>query len=76
MSGASKSVKSIFFGKKDKKDGVVGAAVAQAQQVAAQKQVEVEEFAKRRGRRVGRALLSEARLSPEEGVSTLGQTVV
>ena len=30
--------------------------------------------ARRRMRRGGRALLSEARLNPEQGVSTLGQT--
>jgi hypothetical protein len=30
--------------------------------------------ARRRARRGGRALLSESRLNPEEGVSTLGQS--
>lgn len=33
-----------------------------------------ERAARRRMRRGGRALLSEARLNPEQGVSTLGQT--
>jgi hypothetical protein len=32
--------------------------------------------ARRRARRGGRALLSEARLAPEQGVSTLGNTEV
>jgi hypothetical protein len=31
-----------------------------------------DKFARRRARRGGRALLSESRLNPEEGVSTLG----
>lgn len=33
-----------------------------------------ERAARRRVRRGGRALLSDARLNPEQGVSTLGQT--
>jgi hypothetical protein len=45
------------------------AASKPAEQMAAE-----DRSARRRARRGGRALLSESRLNPEEGVSTLGQS--
>lgn len=48
--------------------------VAQAvEKTSGQKQEEAD-MARRRARRGGRALLSDARLNPEQGVTTLGQS--
>jgi hypothetical protein len=45
------------------------AAAKPAEQMAAE-----DKSARRRARRGGRALLSESRLNPEQGVTTLGQS--
>lgn len=53
----------------------VSAPVAKQPGAKSPAQTEAEDrAARRRARRGGRALLSEARISPEEGVSTLGQS--
>lgn len=50
------------------------AAETRAAAMEAAREGAEERAARRRMRRGGRALLSEARLNPEQGVSTLGQT--
>ncbi len=76
MGGVAKGVTELF--KKDKvKEMVEPVAKAQAEKVsAAGAAVDEAAAARRRARRGGRALLSEARLAPEQGVTTLGNTGV
>lgn len=65
----------IFGGgsKKREPKPVEAAKPVEAPKAAATMQAE-EGAARRRARRGGRALLSESRLNPEQGVTTLGTT--
>ena len=74
MSAVAKGVEKLVKGGADK---VVEPYVppAPAKSAAASAADEMA-AARRRARRGGRALLSEARLAPEQGVATLGNTEV
>ena len=76
MGGVAGGIKSTFekaFGKA-KESGVIKEVAPAPAAKAVSSAIEEDRAARRRARRGGRALLSEARLSPEEGVGqqTLG----
>jgi len=80
VSGVTGGVgKLLGMSRKDGRPGTVADQMREAGQPAAASkamgQLEAEDrSARRRARRGARALLSESRLNPEQGVSTLGQT--
>lgn len=80
MGGAVSSIKKVLdLPRKDGGQGTVADQMRDVTKPAAKSvasEIEEDRAARRRARRGGRALLSEARLSPEEGVGqqTLGST--
>jgi hypothetical protein len=76
MGGAVRSiVKAVGLAPKRAMQQAVSAPGAKQPGAKSATQTEAEDrAARRRARRGGRALLSETRISPEEGVSTLGQS--
>lgn len=61
---------------KDKQETTASPLAEMAKMATGKSDVDEAMAARRRARRGGRALLSEARLAPEQGVSTLGNTEV
>lgn len=73
MSGIFKSNKSVApVPEAEQPAAKEKAAVAAAAEVAETRGVAEDKSARRRARRGGRAMLSDTRLNPEQGVSTLG----
>jgi hypothetical protein len=76
MGGAVRSiVKAVGLAPKQAMQQAVSAPGAkQPGEKSASQMAAEDRAARRRARRGGRGLLSETRISPEEGVSTLGQS--